>query len=83
VVASTFPPPSSRVDVLRNDEEKLTISLNFSRLEQQELRIELLSPLLQWRFGPKLGELSLWSGVEWVFLAVCFVFSEQIKDRSF
>lgn len=80
-IGSTFPPYSTREDVLGSDEERMTVPLTLSRLEEQELRLELLSPLLRWRFGPQIGRLSLWSGIEWVLLAVCFVFSEQIKEN--
>jgi hypothetical protein len=81
VIASTFPAYSSRVDILSDDQERLTIPLEFSRLEQPELRIAILSPLLRWPLGPKIGSFSLWSTVQWFFLAVCAIFSGQIKEK--
>lgn len=81
VVASTFPAYSSRVDVLRDGQEKLTIPLKFSRFEQPEFRLAMLSPLLRWPLGPKIGSFSLWSVVQWFLLAVCAIFSEQIKEK--
>lgn len=81
VVALTFPAYASRVDVLRDLKERLTIPLKFSRLEQPEFRIAVLSPLLRWPLGPKIGSLSLWSSVEWILLVVCAVFSDQIKEK--
>ena len=51
-------------------------------LEQEPgVRIELLSPLLRWRYGPDIATFSLWDGVKWFFLAICFAFSEQIKKH--
>jgi hypothetical protein len=81
VVASTFPACSSRSEVLHGGREKLTVPLAFSRLEQPVLRLALLSPLLRWPLGPRIGSLSLWSGVQWLLLAVCAVFSGQIKEK--
>ena len=81
IVASTFPAHSSRVDALGDDQERLAIPLAFSRLEQPEVRIAILSPLLRWPLGPKIGSFSLWSAVQWLLLGLCAVFSEQIKEK--
>ena len=81
VVASTFPAYSSRVDVLRDGQERLTIPLEFSRLERSQLRLAMLSPLLRWPLGPNIGTVSLWSGIQWFLLAVCAIFSNQIKEK--
>ena len=81
VVASTFPAHTSKQDVLRGAQERLTVPLDFSRLDQPEFRIAVLHPLLRWPLGPKIGSFSLWSGIQWILLAMCAVFSEQIKEK--
>ena len=81
VVASTFPAYASREDLLRDGQERLTIPLEFSRLDQPEFRIAVLNPLLRWPLGPRIGSFSLWSGIQWILLAVCAVFSDQIKEK--
>lgn len=81
VVASTFPAYTSRQDVLRDGQERLTIPLEFARLDQPEFKIAVLNPLLRWPLGPKIGAFSLWSSIQWILLAICAVFSDQIKEK--
>ncbi len=74
-IASTYPPLSQRADLLDGEMENITVPVN----DESEVRVAILSPLLRWRFGPTVSELSAWSGLKWLILALCFVLSEEIK----
>jgi hypothetical protein len=79
VVASTFPPPLQRADRLADGEESIVLVLQGLLREDQEVRVAILSPLLQWRLGPSIAQLSAWSAVKWIVLLICAVFSAEIK----
>jgi len=67
--------------LLRDGQERISVRWQVSRLDQPELRIAVLNPLLRWPLGPKIGTFSLWNGIQWILLLVCAVCSDMIKEK--
>ncbi|MCJ7458666.1 MAG: hypothetical protein MUP17_06725 [candidate division Zixibacteria bacterium] len=79
MIAITYPCYSSRVDLLKDNKEQLTIPINDASESGVTIRIKVLSPLLRNKVGKTLIKASIWSPIKWIILALCAIFAEQIK----
>jgi hypothetical protein len=78
-VAATVPPCTDKHDT--HPGEQLTVPIGWLPGRGIGFKLVVLSPLLRWALGPQVARLSLWWGGKWLVLAVCFVFSEQIREK--
>jgi len=79
MVIRTYPQYLSRIELLMENKEQLTIPISLASEKGFSIRIQVLSPLFRNKLGHTLISVSIWSPIKWIVLALCLIFAEQIK----
>lgn len=79
MVAITYPSYSSRVDLLKDNREQLTIPITLASEDEFTLRIQVVSRLFRNPVGQTIIKVSIWSPIKWIIFLLCAIFAEQIK----
>ncbi len=79
MVVRTFPAISSRNEMLLGENERLVLPLDLSPGETAAVQLEVASPLARNKLGSLILKGAIWKPLNWIFLAFCGIFSEQIK----
>ena len=83
MVVKTFPGASSRDELLLGENERRVVRLDVLPVETPTLQLDVASPLARNKIGSLIVKGTIWKPLNWIFLAFCGIFSEQIKKGLF
>jgi hypothetical protein len=79
VLGKTDPEPKSRTEGLTGDTESIVIPVESSWDRPLSFQLQGVTPILRNAVGNFLLSVASWEPLKWVLLAICGIFSEQIK----